>query len=108
MKLLVAAVLALNAHMASANDILSYIPNTAGGLIEFTDMPCQASADTVFKGYGWVAFTTDAQGRVGRHGGWEVEEPNIGVRWSTGDFSIYINSVVLTEAGKRYNAAHPQ
>src|SRR5271167_1812728 len=99
-KILAAALLALAAVTAHA-DILSYMENTGGGLIEFSDVACSANGQKVGKYTGWIAFSTTSDGTIGSAGCWEVQEPNIMVLWSDGSFKAYRDVVTMTEYGRR-------
>jgi hypothetical protein len=99
-KILAASLLALAAATAHA-DVLSYMENNAGGLIEFTDAACPTTGAKVMNYTGWMAFDTASDGTILETGCWEVQEPNIMVRWSDGTFKAYRDVVTMTEYGKR-------
>lgn len=103
LSVLVASLLSIGAATAHAT-VLFYAPNTSGGTIQFSDMPCsdlKGAPRVLKKKTGLVSVIIDSGGSPVMFGCYSIHNPNIVVTWEDGSPRFYpVANVTWTDEGR--------
>ncbi|MDR5809820.1 hypothetical protein [Caballeronia sp. LZ019] len=109
MKMTLFALLATLFATAAHAEIMMYMNNEAGGLLQFSDMPCSNLTELpkLQQMKGFIAISLGANGKAELVACYEYTEPTYHTVWSNGEARWYRqDALTLTAAGKRVLKAY--